>query len=90
VELKCIRVSSDASSSISVTSVPTDVTGEGPTTSLGLIRWLFIVEDRAAAEEGRRELDSTELADDLNNHGQKKQKQRIDSVLLTSDGIADI
>jgi hypothetical protein len=30
-------ISSDASSSISVVSVPLDVTGEGPTMSLGLI-----------------------------------------------------
>lgn len=58
-----MRASSDASSSISVTSVPTEVTGDGPTISLGLIKWLFIEDDRPAAEDGRRELDSMELAD---------------------------
>lgn len=49
--------SGDISSSISVTSVPTDVTGEGPTMSLGLMRRLLAEEGRAAMD-GRRELDS--------------------------------
>ena len=55
-------MSSDASSSISVISVPVEVTGDGPTRSLGLMRYWFIL------EEGRREFDSeaeTEAADDL-------------------------
>ena len=49
--------SGDISSSISVTSVPTDVTGEGPTISLGLMRKLLAEEGRAAMD-GRREVDS--------------------------------
>lgn len=46
--------SSAASSSISVVSVPFEVTGEGPTKSLGLSNW-FGLEDILLAELGRRE-----------------------------------
>lgn len=41
--------------------MPTDVTGEGPTISLGLMR--LLVEEGRAAMDGRRELDSGEKAD---------------------------
>lgn len=46
--------SSAASSSISVVSVPFEVTGEGPTKSLGLSNWLGL-DDILLAELGRRE-----------------------------------
>lgn len=49
--------SSDASSSISVVSVPLDVTGEGPTMSLGLITCMDWVDIRLT-ELGRREPES--------------------------------
>lgn len=59
------------SSSISVTSVPTDVTGDGPTMSLGLMRLLkefprlLTVDDGrlAAAEPGRKFTESMEVVD---------------------------
>lgn len=49
--------SSDASSSISVVSVPLDVTGEGPTMSLGLMTCIDWVDIRLT-ELGRREAES--------------------------------
>lgn len=57
-----LLASSDSSSSISVASVPFDVTGDGPTRSLGLARW-FAGDMRAIEEPGRSE--SIELADEL-------------------------
>jgi len=53
--------SSDASSSISVASVPLDVTGEGPTISLGL----NIVLECLSKDVGWSEDDSAELRADL-------------------------
>ena len=65
-------MSSEASSSISVVSVPFEVTGDGPTKSLGLINWRplgerpsSIVAIAAIADLGRREDDSAELRADL-------------------------
>ena len=49
--------SSAASSSISVVSVPFDVTGDGPTMSLGLMMCMLFEEMRFA-EAGRREAES--------------------------------
>lgn len=51
------RTSSVASSSISVVSVPLDVTGEGPTMSLGLMMCILLDEMRWA-ELGRSEAES--------------------------------
>lgn len=52
-----LRTSSDISSSISVVSVPLEVTGEGPTMSLGLIICVEY-EEILCAEFGRREAES--------------------------------
>jgi hypothetical protein len=50
--------SSATSSSISVVSVPFEVTGEGPTKSLGLSSWFGLgLEEILLAELGRRELE---------------------------------
>ncbi len=57
------RSSGTSSSSISVVSVPLDVTGDGPTMSLvGLMRWL---ECALRNDCGRREWESAELLEDL-------------------------
>ena len=56
-------MSSDASSSISVVSVPLDVTGEGPTKSVGLINPIGLEDIRA--DGGRRELTSVAGGEDL-------------------------
>lgn len=59
--------SSATSSSISVVSVPFEVTGEGPTKSLGLSNWFgFGLEDILWAELGRREPEpAVDWGDDL-------------------------
>lgn len=49
--------SSDISSSISVVSVPFDVTGEGPTMSLGL-KICIEFDDIRLTEFGRRDMES--------------------------------
>jgi hypothetical protein len=48
----CASISSDASSSISVVSVPFEVTGDGPTMSLGLMMCMLF-EDIRFTEFGR-------------------------------------
>ena len=65
-------ISSEASSSISVVSVPFEVTGDGPTISLGLVNCRPLEECpssidaiAAIADLGRSEDDSTELRVDL-------------------------
>lgn len=49
--------SSETSSSISVVSVPLDVTGDGPTMSLGLKRFIELADNRLV-EYGLREAES--------------------------------
>jgi hypothetical protein len=58
----CANASSLISSSISVAAVPFDVTGDGPTMSLGLMRLWFA--GTRWTELGRKLWESTELADD--------------------------
>ena len=72
VGLSSRPMSSEASSSISVVSVPFEVTGDGPTRSLGLVNWRppgespsSIAAIPAIADLGRREDDSAELRADL-------------------------
>lgn len=50
-------MSSEASSSISVVSVPLDVTGDGPTMSLGL-KIFMLADEIRLAELGRSEAES--------------------------------
>lgn len=64
--------SSAASSSISVASVPFEVTGEGPTKSLGLSNWLGL-DDILLAELGRREVEAVaDCGEDLSAGISKK------------------
>lgn len=51
--MTCAWTSSDASSSISVVSVPFEVTGDGPTKSVGLMSPIGF--DDMRAEDGLRE-----------------------------------
>lgn len=62
--MKC-WISSAASSSISVVSVPFDVTGDGPTMSLGLVIWAPFGERPSSIERGRRLEPSAEPRADL-------------------------
>lgn len=58
-------ISSATSSSISVVSVPFDVTGDGPTISLGEVIWRPFGDKLSSIEYGRRLEDSAELRADL-------------------------
>ncbi|SRR6266536_1866320 len=53
------------SSSISVVSVPFEVTGDGPTISFGLVIWMPLGEGPPSIEFGRRLDESAELRADL-------------------------
>jgi hypothetical protein len=57
-------MSSATSSSISVVSVPLEVTGDGPTISLGLRTWKLF-DDIRFAELGRREVSFIMGGEDL-------------------------
>jgi hypothetical protein len=57
------EIPSVSSSSISVVSVPFEVTGDGPTISLGLMSWRLA--DTLCAEGGRKECGSGVLVDAL-------------------------
>lgn len=61
-------ISSAASSSISVVSVPFDVTGDGPTISLGLAIWALLGKSPPSIELGRRLEPSAEPRADLIVH----------------------
>jgi hypothetical protein len=80
VGLSSRPISSEASSSISVVSVPFDVTGDGPTISLGLVNCrplgespssiaaIDAIEDiEAIADLGRSDDDSAEVRADLSH-----------------------
>ena len=63
LSIECASTSSEASSSISVVSVPFDVTGDGPTMSLGL-RIFIECEETRLTELGRRLAESVAAGGD--------------------------
>jgi hypothetical protein len=71
-----VCTSSATSSSISVVSVPFDVTGEGPTISKGLFMPAPLTEEAPSIELGRRLEEPAELCADL----QARNHQRLDEI----------
>lgn len=78
--MSCRAISSDASSSISVVSVPFDVTGDGPTKSLGLINCMPLGESPSsiAAIDAIDDIDDIDAIADLGRSDEDSAELRVD------------